>query len=291
VLKLQVNTYSRVLEPHTPGEPHHQSRTATRRIPQSCPVTAVPLTATLSGVQPIARIRLLGQFDLRLGGVPVPRLESPRAESLLAFLLLDPHATTSRQRLAFQLWPDSTEAQARTNLRHLLHTLRRRFSDADRYLEVTSRTIGWRSDAPYWLDVSAFEELLDQDRGGDRYEALRDAVALYTGDLLEGCYDEWLLGERERLRRQQLEALGELAVLCEARGDLSDAISHAEQLLRGDPLREKTYRQLMRCHEARGDRARAVRAYHVCCSTLERELGVTPSAETDSGRPTSSGSP
>ena len=233
-------------------------------------------------MQPIARIQVLGRFDLSLGGVRVPPLESARAESLLAFLLLNRHTAASRQHLAFLLWPDSTEAQARTNLRHLVHTLRSRLPDADRYLEVTFRTVGWRADAPCWLDVSAFEQLLDTS-GDDRgYEgALRDAVALYTGDLLEGCYDDWLLGERERLRQRQLDALGKLAALCEGRGDLDDAIGHAERLLRGDPLREQTYRQLMRCHVARGDRARAVRAYHVCCSTLERELGVPPSAETD----------
>jgi DNA-binding SARP family transcriptional activator len=233
-------------------------------------------------VQPIARIQVLGQFDLSLGGVRVPPLESARAESLLTFLVLHRQAVASRQHLAFLLWPDSTEAQARTNLRHLLHTLRTRLPDADRYLEVTSRTVGWRADAPCWLDVSAFEELLDV--SGDRKGvevALRDAVALYTGDLLEGCYDDWLLGERERLRQRQLDALEKLATVCEARGDLEDAIGHAERLLRGDPLREHAYRQLMRCHAARGDRARAVRIYHVCCSTLERELGVWPSSATD----------
>ena len=250
-------------------------------------------------MQQFARIQVLGQFDLSLGGVRVPPLESARAESLLAFLVLHRHTASSRQHLAFLLWPDSTEAQARTNLRHLLHTLRTRLPDADRYLEVTARTVGWRADAPCWLDVSAFEELLDG--GGDDRAAevaLRDAVALYSGDLLEGCYDDWLLGERERLRQRQLDALEKLATMCEARGDLEDAIGHAERLLRGDPLREQTHRQLMRCHAARGDRARAVRIYHVCCSTLERELGVRPSAETDAayrelvrGRPAPTSTP
>ncbi len=55
---------------------------------------------------------------------------------------------------------------------------------------------------------------------------------------------------------------------------------YAERLLREDPLREATYRLLMRLHDARGDRARALRAYHACAATLERELGVEPSAAT-----------
>jgi DNA-binding SARP family transcriptional activator len=42
------------------------------------------------------------------------------------------------------LWPDSTEAQARTNLRHVLHNLRRALVEPDRYLDVTPRTLQWR---------------------------------------------------------------------------------------------------------------------------------------------------
>ena len=36
----------------------------------------------------------------------------------------------------------------------------------------------------------------------------------------------------------------------------------------------------MRLHDARGNRARALRVYHDCAATLERELGVEPSAAT-----------
>lgn len=145
----------------------------------------------MSRVGPTARIRLLGQFDLRLDGEAVAPLESGRAETLLAYLLLHRDAAQPRQRVAFQLWPDSTEAQARTNLRHVLHTLRGRLPDAGRYLEITPRTLRWRSDEPCWLDVDAFERLLatDASTGSDgRRAALREAVALYTGDLLEGRY-------------------------------------------------------------------------------------------------------
>ncbi len=90
------------------------------------------------------RIRLLGALDLRCGDTPLPPLESARAESLLAYLLLHSDAPQSRQHLAFLLWPDSTERQARTNLRHLLHTLRHALLDPDHFLDVTPRTLQWR---------------------------------------------------------------------------------------------------------------------------------------------------
>ena len=55
---------------------------------------------------------------------------------------------------------------------------------------------------------------------------------------------------------------------------------HAEQLQRADPLGETVARTLMRLHGARGDAARALRTYHATAAALERELGVSPSAET-----------
>src|SRR5881397_3959154 len=108
------------------------------------------------------RARLLGTMDLRLGARQLPPLDSARAESLLAYLLLHREAPQPRQRLAFLLWPDSTEPQARTNLRHVLHTLRRALPDAERFLDVTPRTLQWRPDAPFWLDVAGFEGSLAQ---------------------------------------------------------------------------------------------------------------------------------
>jgi DNA-binding SARP family transcriptional activator len=229
------------------------------------------------------RVRLLGELDLRHGEAALAPLGSARAESLLAYLLLHREAAQPRQRLAFLLWPDSSEPQARTNLRHLLHNLRRALPDPDRFLEVTPRTLRWRPDAPSWLDVAAFEDALARaGREPDRraVDALREAVGLYGGDLLQGAWDDWLLEQRERLRQRYLEALERLVDLLEARGELAEAVGHAERILREDPLREATYRVLMRLHDRRGDRARALRAYHRCAATLERELGVEPAAAT-----------
>jgi DNA-binding SARP family transcriptional activator len=222
---------------------------------------------------PLLCIRLLGELSLRLGEAPLPALESARAESLLAYLLLHRGPPVPRQRLAFLLWPDSSEGQARTNLRHVLHTLRHALPDAGRYLEATARTLRWRSDAPMWLDVAAFEEALERDE-------LREAVDAYTADLLLGGYDDWLVAERTRLHDRFVGALTRLCAQLEEAGDTVEAIRYAERLLGADPLREDAYRLLMRLHDARGDRAKALHTYHVCTATLDRAVGVEPSAPT-----------
>jgi DNA-binding SARP family transcriptional activator len=232
---------------------------------------------------PVLSIRLFGALDLRYGDRLLSPLASTRAETLLAYLVLHRAAPQSRQRLAFVLWPDSTEAQARTNLRHVLHDLRRALPDADRYIDVSPRTLRWRTDAPYWLDVAAFEDALARARedATDRgLEALREVVAAYAGDLLDGCYDDWILAQREHLRLRYLEALERLATLLAERGDHVEAIGYAERLIHNDPLNEQAYRLLMRLHATSGHLARALQTYHLCSATLERELGVEPSPET-----------
>src|SRR5262245_1061265 len=94
--------------------------------------------------------RLLGPLDLRFGARRLTPLESSRTESLLASLLLHRDAPQPRQRLAFLLWPDSTETQAHTNLRKVLHLLRRALPGAEALIDVTPRTLQWRPDVPVW---------------------------------------------------------------------------------------------------------------------------------------------
>ena len=204
------------------------------------------------------------------------RRSSPaRAESLLAYLLLHRDAPQPRQRLAFLLWPDSSEAQARTNLRHVLHTLRRALPDADRFLDVAPRTLRWRRTRRCWLDVAVFEEALARRRGSRRARSGRTTAAICSraatttgcSRSASGCAISISTRSSARPRGAGARRLGR-------------AVRYAERLVRHDPLREETYRLLMRLHAARGDRARALRAYHVCTATLERELGVEPSAAT-----------
>lgn len=238
--------------------------------------------ARLSLVAPVATIRLLGGFHVRVDGSDVPTAGSARAGSLLAYLVLHRAAPQPRRRLAALLWPDSPEAQALTNLRHLLHTLRRLLPGADRFLEITPRTVRWRPCVEVAVDLETVDRLLATGRDDPRARraALREAAALADGDLLDGCHDDWLADERVRLRSRRLDTLDELAELCAAQGDAADAIAWAERLLREDPLREDAHRLLMRLHAAGGDRAAAIRAFHRCAATLERELAVEPSAPT-----------
>ncbi len=232
-------------------------------------------------------IQLLGRFHLRFDDAPVTTLDQERLQALLAYLVLHRATPHARQHLAFLLWPDSSEAQARTNLRSLLHRLRQALPGANDFLHVDAQVVQWRADAPYTLDVAAIERALAQahaaEQRGDlptQRAALAQAVELYQGDLLPGWYDDWVLLERERLHQVFLAALERLVVLLEQSGEYAAAIGYAQRLLRHEPLHEAAYQHLMRLHALSGDRASALRVYQTCVTVLERELGVEPSPAT-----------
>ena len=66
------------------------------------------------------RISLFGNLRISLAGCPVNAVNTNRLHSLVAFLILHGDTPLPRERVAFMLWPASSESQARTNLRQLL---------------------------------------------------------------------------------------------------------------------------------------------------------------------------
>ena len=105
-------------------------------------------------------IQLLGGFQVRVDGVPLDDLRSGRARSLLAFLVLAPNVAQFRQGLAAMFWPDSSDRQARTNLRNVLHLVRHAAPVLDRALHTGGTTVEWRPVGPVSVDVHRFEAAL-----------------------------------------------------------------------------------------------------------------------------------
>src|SRR5690242_10433787 len=105
---------------------------------------------------PALHVRLLGAFSVALGAESVEGLHSARLQSLIAFLALNRDVTHLRQSLAFLFWPDSSEAQARNNLRQLLYALRHTAPALESQLLVDNRVVCWMPQTPFHLDVSEF---------------------------------------------------------------------------------------------------------------------------------------
>lgn len=236
-------------------------------------------------IQPL-HIQLLGDFQLMSGDTPVA-VATPRLQSLLAYLVLHRSVPQKRSHLAFLLWPDSSEAQAHSNLRKLLYQLRQILPDVEHFVSIDRHTVQWQPSLrdTWTLDVLDIEEAIagakqaDQDTAVQR-QALQRIVELYRGKLLPDCYDEWVLPEQERMQQMFFEAAKCLLVILEQERDYDSAIKITQRLLHFDSLNEAMYSNLMHLYALRGDRGEALRAYHMCATVLERELGITPGEAT-----------
>ena len=219
---------------------------------------------------------LFGQPHFLVDGQDYKLAAPPKALPLLAYLLLHRNQAVERQQAAFTLWPDDLETDARANLRRHLHLLGKALPPCPPerpWLLLTASTLRWNPDSDYWLDVAEFERLAASP------DCLAEAAALYTGDLLETVYDDWLFFERERLQQGFFAALEQLIQQRRAQCRYSEAIQYCQLLLARDPLREDTLRRLVALRYQTGDRAGGLAEYERFAALLKTEMGVEPMPE------------
>jgi len=233
----------------------------------------------------VLRVSLLGEQSITGAGNGA-RARSSRAVALVAFLAARAGSPQPRQRIAGLFWPDSTDAQALTNLRRELHQLRQILVD-EPSLVVTPTDLCWCDTGTCRVDLRAFDierkAALAAAAGGDDDGILAHAaraITEYRGDLLPGVYDDWVLEVRSEVERQCVGLCDLLSEARARRGDLAGAVEVARRRIQLQPLEEVGYRTLMRLQADLGDRAGAVSTYHHCASVLERELGVVPDPAT-----------
>jgi DNA-binding SARP family transcriptional activator len=235
-------------------------------------------------------LALLGNIEVRQDGVPVAGFRSSKAQALLAYLAVTgrPHL---RPALAGLLWGEMPEAAARRNLTQALSNLRRVVGS---YLEVSRQAIAFNRQASYWLDVELFlaqagETAAEHASARADITRLEAAVALYSGDFLEGFYvrdapafEEWMLAQRARLRELALQGLHTLADHYARQGEAGQAkgIDFTTRLLALEPWREDAHRALMLLLAQSGQRGAALAQYETCRKALAEDLGVEPGPET-----------
>ncbi len=238
------------------------------------------------------RVRMFGRFEVWRGESMVPESAwfTRRAKQLFKVLLLARGKPVPSDQLLDWLWPRSDPQRAAITLRSTVHALRRALEPdrpprASRYILSQPPGYAVAREAPLWVDVWAFEDLLEAAGRAaspeERRAHLMEALALYRDDLLiEDPYAEWALAERERLRERFIEAALELAELLAAAGMPEKAIPLCRRVLAQDEFREPAYRALMRYQIAAGDVAGALSTYERCRQVLIEAFGVEPSPPT-----------
>lgn len=237
------------------------------------------------------QVNLFGQSHVLGGNPPQSLLLSHNVSLLLAYLLLGRSYGHGRDLLAGVFWGDQSEVSARNCLKSTLWRLRRSIEpfgrSEEKYLVSPVRgQIGFNRNSSYWLDTEAFETEIAR-AFGSRSEprevdasSLERALEIYTAELLEGSYEDWVLRFREAFRAMHLNALSVLMQHYRRCGRYDRAIVCGQRILAEDPLREDTHRDIMRIAIESGQRALAIKQYESCRMVLKEELGLYPMEET-----------
>jgi predicted ATPase/DNA-binding SARP family transcriptional activator len=242
-------------------------------------------------ITPPLTIRLFGPFEVRLHGQPLRPLRTRKGEWLFALLTLRHDQPVDRSWLAGTLWPNSGSREGSDNLRRTLTDLRQALGpEAERLQSPTAHTLRLCLNGAD-VDLLAFDRAVA--RGGihppdgaypERSEvalaSLEQAVSLYRGSLVEGCYEEWVLAERRAREEAYLAALETLARAATCRGDRAAAERYLRLAVAADPLRENAQRALMEVLAARGNYAAALLCYRELRLHLQRQLNAAPDPET-----------
>jgi DNA-binding SARP family transcriptional activator/Tfp pilus assembly protein PilF len=236
-------------------------------------------------------ISVLGSPSIQVDGAPV-EVDTRKAIALLVYLAVTGR-TQSRERLSGLLWPDYEDERARAALRRTLSTLKKALGD--RWVSADRLGVS--------LDVEAIEVDLaslraavkatdDHDHSSGALCAgcmasLSDAIDGSQGRFLHGFslrdaepFEEWMSLEAESVEREIAAILDKLVQGATSAGDLEAASDFAQRKLALDPLDEPARRRLMQIYAWRGMRAAALQQYRECVAVLDRELGVSPLAET-----------
>lgn len=239
---------------------------------------------------PRLTVNLFGRLEVKVGDAVVDsgHLSRQKVRSLLALLVLNRGRDVSRDRLAEQLWPESSPSCRRKNFYATWSQLRSALSTPE-------------GDCPYLVrhqngvciearllasDVLELEEVCRAllfnrpGRGGwgHLFARVEDSFAdeLLPGD--GGC--DVIDGLRVDCKNRLVDALVAASGKLLDSGDPREGLWFARAALSRDDSREDVYVALMRAQIASLQRTAALQTYFACRRYLADDLGIDPSAET-----------
>lgn len=215
------------------------------------------------------RLRLLDGFAFESDGqsVDLP-VGTQRVVAFLAFH----ERPLLRTYVAGCLWLDKSSERSQANLRSALWRLRR---PADRLVECHGPHLALCRgvDVDLRRAVGVARAQLD---GTEGTTVGADSVLL-SGDLLPDWYEDWVIGERERLRQLRLHALDALCRNLTKAGRFGEAVDVGLTAVAGEPLRESAHLALIAAYLAEGNPVEAGRQYLRYRDLARDELGLAPS--------------
>lgn len=230
-------------------------------------------------------VRTLDSFMVWRGETPITAHEWQREKARQLFQLLITYKEQSMNRdvIIDRLWPDLDPDSAVRDFKVALNALNRalepdRPSKAQPFFIIRTDN-GYRINplAKVFTDYEEFEELASS----SDIKKMQAAIDLYQSDYLADCdLDERSYNQREKLRQTYLITAERLANQYLNIGKHEEALTVSQKILEKDNCWESAYRIMMQIYANMGNRAQIFNVYRKCEQTLQEELAITPSHET-----------
>ena len=242
----------------------------------------------------VLRIYLTGTVQVELGQrlLSESQLGGPQGRFVLTYLVTERERAVTQGELAEALWSETLPPSWALALSAIVSRLRSRLAGVglprNRIIGNAFGCYQFTPPGEIWVDVEAALAAVDAAEGAvaagnpqAAYGPSLIATTVLRRPFLIGQDGEWVEGRRVTLASNLVRALDSRVEALAANHELELALTHAREVVRLEPYRESAYRRLMRMLDARGERAEAVRVYQDFGRLLKKDLGVSPSDETE----------
>jgi len=270
------------------GRPVYTLLEKAQKLKEQLPALRRVLRHHVQSIQmPIANliIRAFGRPEVIVNGRAV-NMSDWRTQSVrdLFFYFLNKRDAVTKELVGTVLLPEISDPQTlKKRFKNEIYRLRRAVGrdvivfDDEYYL--FNRTLD------YEYDVDAFDTYLKRAEKSreisEKIEWYQKAVDLVQGPYLSDIDADWVTYERIRLEQSYGAALDELAGLYLNVNQLERCVSICQRGIKINPYHEILYQLSMRAYAAMGDRTAIARLYQACKITLDTELRLSPSLETE----------
>jgi two-component SAPR family response regulator len=252
------------------------------------PSTRRHLHRTTHAVQipnPHLIIRAFGKAAVSIGGKTLnPSDWQTQSVREMFFFFLTNSKQLTRDQVCEALWRDM-DGHQKTKVRFKNDMYRLRRAVGQEVITYRDALYSFNRSLDFEYDVEAFESFLSRARSAPSIEEqvrlYQQAVELVSGPFLEDIHADWATVERERLSQTYLAAMLILAELLQKQAQPELALAICQRALEHDPVFEAAYILSMKAYNRMGDRPAIIRTYQACKETLQRQIGVPPSRETE----------
>lgn len=195
-----------------------------------------------------------------------------KVKALFIYLIMNNLVT--REYASNLLWGEKPDDIARKNLRNAIYLIKK----------STNANIFSNSNG----SVLCFNKKIVIETDVDKFIKNNTLLDLYNGEFLKGFfikdsenYERWTLETRTTLNRAYLEGLNSSIKKEKLNKNYPKVEYYYNLLISEDQFNEEAYRNLMEIYYFQGKINDAVKTYNSLCEILDKDLSITPDAETE----------